>query len=113
MSRQLAASCNAAFPHIQAIYDKYKDPGLSMVWINVVPSENKKVAPWQAEHQYTVPVLLGSSQPALQRDYKLKMTPTHYLLDAQGKVLFAHAGYTAGDEKELEQQIQKALGIAP
>ena len=105
--------CNAEFPETQKIYDKYKDRGLTAVWINVAPEENKKIAGWREEHKYTIPVLIGASQASLQRDYKLQVTPTHFLLDAQGNVLFNRAGYKAGDEKPLEEQIQKALGIAP
>ena len=100
--------CNAAFPEVQKIYDAYKDRGLSMVWINVVPDEEKLIAGWRAAHGYTVPVLLGGR--SVQNDYKLVMTPTHYLLDSRGKVLSKHAGYTAGDEKALERDIQQALG---
>jgi hypothetical protein len=37
------------------------------------------------------------------------MSPTHYLLDSRGKVISKHAGYTAGDEKALERDIQQAL----
>jgi len=99
--------CNAAFPEVQKIYDAYKDRGLSMVWINVVPDEEPLIAGWRATHGYTVPVLLGGR--SVQDDYKLRMTPTHYLLDSRGKVLSKHAGYTAGDEKALERDIQQAL----
>jgi cytochrome oxidase Cu insertion factor (SCO1/SenC/PrrC family) len=99
--------CNAAFPEVQKIYDAYKDRGLSMVWINVVPDEEPLIADWMATHRYTVPVLLGGR--SVQNDYKLVMTPTHYLLDSRGKVLSKHAGYTAGDEKALERDIQQAL----
>jgi len=99
--------CNVAFPEVQRIYDAYKDRGLSMVWINVVPDEEPLIAGWMATHGYTVPVLLGGR--SVQNDYKLVMTPTHYLLDSRGKVLSKHAGYTAGDEKALERDIQQAL----
>lgn len=99
--------CNAAFPAIQKLYDTYKDRGLSMVWINVVPDEERLIADWRARHGYTVPILLGRQSAA--RDYKLVMTPTHYLLDAQGRVLSRHEGYTPGDEKSLEREIQQAL----
>jgi cytochrome oxidase Cu insertion factor (SCO1/SenC/PrrC family) len=100
--------CNAAFPEIQKIYDAYKDRGLSMVWINVVPDEEPLIADWRATHGYTVPVLLGGR--SVQSDYRLVMTPTHYLLDSRGKVLSKHAGYSPGDEKTLERDIQQALG---
>ena len=99
--------CNAAFPEIQKIYDAYKDRGLSMVWINVVPDEEPLIADWRATHGYTVPVLLGGR--SVQSDYRLVMTPTNYVLDSRGKVLSKHAGYKAGDEKDLERDIQLAL----
>ena len=100
--------CNAAFPEIQKIYDAYKGRGLSMVWINIVPDEEPLIADWRARHGYTVPVLLGGR--SVQSDYRLVMTPTHYLLDSRGQVLSKHAGYSAGDEKTLERDIQQALG---
>ena len=100
--------CNAAFPGIQKLYDTYKDRGLSMVWINIVPDEEKLIESWQRSHGYTVPILLGGR--SVQTDYKLTETPTHYLLDAQGNIISKHAGYKPGDENTLEQQIQRAIG---
>ena len=99
--------CNAAFPDIQKIYDNYKDRGLSMVWINIVPEENSLIKDWQATHGYTVPVLLGGK--SVQNDYKLNETPTHYLLDGRGRIVSKHSGYKAGDDKILERDIQHAL----
>ena len=32
--------CNESFPEVQRIYDKYKERGLSAVWINVMPAQN-------------------------------------------------------------------------
>jgi peroxiredoxin len=101
--------CNAAFPEIQKLYDAYKIRGLSMVWINVVPQEEPLIADWRANHGYTVPILLGGR--SVQKDYKLTMTPTHYLFDSQGKVLSRHAGYRPGDEKTLEREITQALAV--
>jgi thiol-disulfide isomerase/thioredoxin len=99
--------CNAAFPSLQKIYDAYKDRGLSMVWINVVPDEAPLIAAWRSSRGYTVPILLGGR--SVQDDYKLVTTPTHYLLDPRGKVLSKQSGYTAGDETALERDIQQAL----
>jgi peroxiredoxin len=102
--------CNAALPEIQKLHDSYMGQGLSTVWINVVPDEERLIADWRARGGFTVPVLLGGR--SVQSDYKLVMTPTHYLLDSEGRVLSRHAGYTPGDEKGLEQEIQHALGLA-
>jgi cytochrome oxidase Cu insertion factor (SCO1/SenC/PrrC family) len=99
--------CNAAFPHVQKLYDKYREQGLSMVWINVLPDEQKLIAAWREKHGYTVPVLLGTR--STPNDYKVRMTPTHYLLDGRGEILSKQDGFSPGDETRLEQQIQKAL----
>ena len=100
--------CNAAFPSVQKLYDTYKDRGLSIVWINVVPDEAKLIAAWQAQHGYTVPVLLGKGSTPME--YKVRTTPTHYLLNARGEILQKKDGFSPGDEKTLEQDIRNALG---
>ena len=99
--------CNAAFPLVQKIYDANKDRGLSMVWINVIPDEQRLIADWRTNHGYTATILLGNRSVA--EDYDLRMTPTHVLLDAKGKILWKHAGYKPGDEKEIERRIEQAL----
>ncbi len=105
------AFCNAAFPEIQKLNDTYKDRGLSTVWINVLPQQERLLKKWRADNGYTVPILLGDR--SVQRDYDLAMTPTHYLFDAQGKVVTRQAGYQAGDERELERRIRETLGLLP
>jgi len=105
------AYCNASAPDIQRMYDTYKAQGLSVVYVNILPDEQKLVKGWQAEHCSTVPVLVGATTGTIQDNYDVTATPTHYLLDANGKVLARHSGFKAGDEKRLEQEIQSALGI--
>jgi len=99
--------CNAAFPSVQKLYDTYKVRGLSIVWINVVPDEARLIAGWQTQQGYTVPVLLGKGSTPME--YKVRMTPTHYLLNARGEILEKKDGFSPGDEKTLEQNILKAL----
>jgi peroxiredoxin len=99
--------CMAALPKIQAITDTYKDRGLSAVWINVLPEENRLLKEWQEEHRLTAPILAATS--SVQRNYGLTMTPTHVLIDSQGTVLWKHAGYREGDEAQIESEIARAL----
>jgi peroxiredoxin len=106
-------SCNAEFPHLQKIYDKYREQGFSLVSINIVPDQSSMVAEWQTKHQYTFPALIGARLESMQKDYDLQMTPTHFLLDSKGKVILKQSGYTPGDEKSLEDSIQKALNLVP
>ena len=100
--------CNVELPEIQKIYDKYKGKGLSAVWINILPDEVGLIAGWQIA-RLTVPVLIGGSQDALQRDYRIESTPATYLLGENGQVLFHKDGYAPGDEKILEAKIEAAF----
>ena len=101
--------CNVAAPEIQRLYEVYKAEGLSVVYVNIYPEEQKLVLGWLAEHHYTAPVLVGAKLDEVQRDYDVSATPTHYLLDGVGKVLSKHSGYAPGDAVALEQAIKGAL----
>lgn len=104
--------CNAEMPHLQKFHDQYKDQGFSMVAINIVPDQDSMIADWLSKNRYTFPVLTGATIESAQKDYGLRMTPSLYLLDSQGKVVFKQGGYKAGDEKKLEDQIRKVLNPA-
>jgi len=104
--------CAAALPQMQSLYDKYKGEGLSAVWINVLPGENKLIPKWQAQHHFTVPILIGASQNWLQDHYRLTTTPTEYLLGPHGEVLFYQSGYRPNDVPKLESKIKDALNIS-
>ena len=101
--------CNVELPEIQKIYDKYKERGLSAVWVNILPEEVGLIAGWRMAKNLTVPVLIGGSQESLQRDYHINSTPSTYLLDENGRVLFHEDGYKPGDEKTLEAKIESML----
>ncbi len=101
--------CNGEFPHLQRIYDQYKDRGLVMVSINIMPDQDSLLADWQLKHKYTFPVLTGATLEKMEKHYDLMATPTHFLLDSRGKVLFKQTGYKPGDENALEERIREAL----
>jgi len=105
--------CNAELPEIQKMYDRYKDKGLSAVWINILPEETNLIAGWQMAKNLTVPVLIGASQDSLQKDYRIESTPSTYLLDESGRVVYHEDGYKPGDERVLESKIAGALNAGP
>jgi hypothetical protein len=45
----------------------------------------------------------------VQRNYRLTMTPTHYLIDTRSTVLWKHSGYKEGDESKMRNEVAKAL----
>jgi thiol-disulfide isomerase/thioredoxin len=105
--------CNKSLPEVQRIYDKYKDKGLSAVWINTLPAQDRLIPEWQKTRHFTVPILVAGNPTALQYDYRIKGTPTHYLISANGAVLWHVTGYREGGDADLELAVQEALGLLP
>ena len=101
--------CHVALPSMQKLYDTYREQGLSMVWVNALPPEEKLIPKWLAERGYTVPILIGASTRAMDKDYKVVMTPTYYLLDAEGRIVSTHGGFQDGDDKKLEDAVMNVL----
>jgi len=105
-------ACNVELPEEQKIFDKYKDKGLSMVWINILPDEEELVAGWALKRRLNVPTLVGATAESIEKDYHVTATPTNILLNEKGEVLLRTNGYKLGDEKTLEAKIVQALNAA-
>jgi hypothetical protein len=83
------------------------------VWINTLPSQDSRIPQWQKAGRYTVPILVAGNPTALQYDYGIRGTPTHYLIGAKGEVLLHMVGYREGADEGLELAVQEALGLLP
>ena len=51
-----------------------------------------EIAAFQAEHELTMPLLLGS--PVVQSQFQVDAFPTYYVVDRQGRVRAKDRGYT-------------------
>lgn len=64
------------------------------------------------EGGFVVPAAFDTEGVAL-RDYRIPGTPTNYLLDGEGRILWRRFGFRAGDEAVLEETVVEALGQLP
>lgn len=84
-----------------------ENKGLVVIGIDPVDKKEDDLKSFLAKRGVTYDVLLGGNDIA--RDYHLSRYPTVYILDKNGKILFAFSGYWAGEENILEDVIVKAL----
>ncbi len=47
---------------------------------------------------------------AVSRQFGVVATPTNYLVDANGRVVWRHYGFRPGDEAQLREEISAVLG---
>lgn len=80
-----------------------------MVAINVIPEQDGMVPEWAKQGGYTFPILIGAETSQIASNYGITGTPVTFLLNSQGKILKRIDGFTPGQEKRIELQIQSAL----
>jgi cytochrome c biogenesis protein CcmG/thiol:disulfide interchange protein DsbE len=101
--------CARAIPKLVSLYDQYKDKGVQFIGISVDSPRNlPKVKPYANTRGITYPILLDSNNELMS---KLQITalPTVLVVNARDEIVFVHRGYRPGDEKILQDEIDKLL----
>lgn len=104
------AECLRALPHLKAFRDKYKNSGLEIIGVHAPMYSFEK----EYENLYNSVRRLGIAYPVIQdinldtwKAFSNHYSPTMYLIDADGFLVYRQAG--EGNYIELETQIQNLL----
>jgi cytochrome c biogenesis protein CcmG/thiol:disulfide interchange protein DsbE len=86
---------------------KFADKGVKIIAVDV---SNRKdlTQKLMAGLPYTAPTLLDADGIS-RKQYNVVATPTTYLIDPSGRMIFKHVGYGPGMEKVLEKEIELLL----
>ena len=108
-----ATWCKPCIQELQTyhgIYDEWKQKyGAKLIAVSIDDSRNaQKVAPFIKSRNWQYDVLLDINQD-FKRAMNVNNVP-HTFVIMNGKVVFSHAAYTAGDEEELEELLKKLSG---
>lgn len=97
-------------PRLEPIYQKYKDQGFRVV---AVESERDTEGARKFIEENKLTYTFLEDREADDEKVVPKLTtgsfPTSYLINREGKVIFAHVGFDEGDEEKIEQEVQKLL----
>ena len=100
-------SCREEFPHIDALYRELKDSGLSVIAIDT-SNDLQRTREFYVAHNFVIPAAFDTAQLAYGI-FGITGTPTHYLLDHQGRIVWRHFGYARGDEMMMREQVLAVL----
>jgi cytochrome c biogenesis protein CcmG/thiol:disulfide interchange protein DsbE len=101
--------CKSSFPKLQALNAKYAASGLEIVGISEDEAEDKgKIPTFASTFGAKFPIGWDEDRSISQR-YQPETMPASFLIDRRGIVRFAHVGYRAGDEVQIEKEIQDLL----
>ena len=97
-------------PRLEPLWQKYKDQGLQIIAVEA-NRDREGAVKFIAENNLTYHFLEEVEDEDAKVVPKLVSGgfPTSYLIDREGKVVFAHLGFDEGDEVKIEEEIQKLL----
>jgi peroxiredoxin len=106
--------CVKELPHFERFHNTYKDQGLTVLTITVDgPETVAMVKPFMERYKYTFPVLLDTESRVIALYNPRVILPYTVLIDRQGRIRHAHQGYSLGDEKAMEEELQALLHEQP
>jgi thiol-disulfide isomerase/thioredoxin len=93
--------CKAAMPHLEEIYQDYKDKGLAavVITIDVKNSTLERMIKADVAHlgvSYPIP---WDFESKVKNAYGIGAIPVTYLVDKEGKIRYEHSGFTS---KEID-----------
>ena len=97
-------------PRLEPLWQKYKDQGLTVIAIES-QQDREGALEFIAEHDLTYPMVedLEGDDNILANELHVYGFPTSFLVDRNGRIMFAHTGFDEGDEVKLEEEIKKLL----
>ncbi len=101
--------CKRAMPHIQRIYEKYKDKDVVVLGINTRESPEGKVEPFLKEHKITYRTLVDNDGKVVKQ-YGVQEIPALFLIDKEGLIQREHTGFRENLFDVLSGEIEMLKG---
>jgi len=105
-------NCIRTLPHIESLYEKYKDNGLVVIGVHspefAFEGNPKNVADAIDKFRLTYPVAMDNSFTTWN-NFKNRYWPAQYLIDQNGRVVYTHFG--EGGESVTENNIRFLLHL--
>lgn len=98
--------CRFSLPSLEVMYKRYRDRGVAVLLVNQdEPPET--IRAWLAG-KFTAPVLLDA-RGVVGSQYGVEGIPQLFIIDQQGRIIFMHAGYGGGLERNLKLILNRLL----
>jgi len=104
-------ACVEEMPHLNAIYNSYKDKGLELLAVDTDGVDADVVIKTMKEVGINVDfTVLLDTDFTVTDTYTNFLVPLTIVIDKAGVIQYIHTGYEAGDEKHYDKAVAKALG---
>lgn len=98
--------CLKEMPYLESLHREYRGK-VQIVAVTVPYDPPNEVNAYVTQKKFTLPIALDLDSAALGQFTDKLVVPSHYLVNAQGKILLTHLGEI--DEAAIRQAIEKHL----
>jgi thiol-disulfide isomerase/thioredoxin len=102
------APCRKVMPELQALHDKYRARGFSVVGISIDEDGPSQVKKFVKSRKITYPIAVDSEKVPAWEAFRVKAVPAAFLLDREGQVVAQWTGKPA-NPRELEGMLEGLL----
>ncbi len=100
--------CRDALPTYEQLLKEYGARGLRVYAINV-DGDQSFIEPFVKETKLTLPILLDPDAAVAERQLKVKMMPTSFLVDRRGFIRHVHEGFSEEFLARYQAEIESLL----
>lgn len=101
--------CIKSIPKFVEMNDELESQGVQFIGISVDGPRNlSKVKPFAKSLGVDYPVLLDTDNNVMSR-LRVQAVPTLLIVNSEDEVVYFHEGYTPGEEKMIQAEIEKLL----
>lgn len=100
--------CRQEAPHLNKLYNKYKDKSVAVVAISIDQEGAKAVRPLVDKMGLKYTIGLDPEGKAAEK-YGVQYIPLVFVIDSRGVIRLMRQGYSADTEKSLEAAVKAAL----
>ena len=97
-------------PRLQPLFEEYNDQGFEVIAVET-KGQTERATKFIEENGLTYTMLENGEGDAevATTTFNVIYHPSSFLIDRNGKVMYYHLGFEAGDEEKIEEEIKTLL----
>ena len=97
-------------PRLEPLWQKYADQGFHVVAAEY-QRDTEGATKFIEENNLTYTLIENGEDDAefISSTFGVGSFPTSFIIDREGRVIYAHVGFDEGDEEKLEEEIKSLL----
>lgn len=101
-------TCLSEMPSLVALHERYAPIGLRTFAVSMAQDRPEQVLAFARARGLPFEIVLDESGAVARQFNDTQVTPTKFLIDAEGRIVRTYAGFT--DFADLQRRIERALG---